>query len=69
MRKWHGGLHVCMGLAFKSNVFDSGSTVELKFELSPCHGIKGGQVLLWVSPEEAEQYEVGAEFSILIREM
>lgn len=67
--KWDGGLHVCMGLRQKSEPFDSGDKVELKFELSPCHGLRGGILLLWVPPEDAEHYKTGGEFSLRIREM
>ena len=66
---WTGGLHVCMGLVFKSAPFDAGQTVECKFDISPCHGLKGGRLQLWLDPAEADQYEVGAEFSIRIREL
>jgi hypothetical protein len=43
--------------------------VELKFALSPCHGVAGGELRLRIDADEAARYEIGAEFSIRIREI
>ena len=69
MQRWEGGLHVCAGLLTVSQPFDAGSTVELRFELSPCHGLTGGELRLRVPAEDAKDYAEGDEFSIRIRQL
>lgn len=62
-----GGLHVCMRLVEITPPFDAGQKCELKFDLSPCHGLLGGQLSLQIAPDDAKLYFVGDEFSIRIR--
>jgi hypothetical protein len=69
IQRWEGGLHVCAGLTSKSRPFDNGQTVELKLELSPCHGLTGGEMRLRVPADEAREYKEGDEFSIRIRQL
>ena len=60
-------MHACMIIVSKSEPFDGKSKVEIKFELSPCHGTKGGQLYLIVSPDDAGQLSVGQEFNNIIK--
>lgn len=54
-----GGLQVCMRLEEKTEPFDCGQQVELKFSLAACHGLTGGGVQLRMPPEQAKLYFVG----------
>ena len=69
IHKWEGGLHVCAGLTFISKPFNDATVVELKMELSPCHGLEGGEVHLRIPAEDAGDYKEGDEFSIRIRQL
>ncbi len=60
-------MHACMVIVSKSEPFDGKSKVEIKFELSPCHGIMGGQLYLVVSPDDADQFSVGQECNNIIK--
>ena len=60
-----------MGLVSVSKPFDAKNKVELKFDLSPCHGLSdGGELRLRFDADSPEaSYEVGREFSIRIHEL
>jgi hypothetical protein len=70
IQRWEGGLHVCAGCTSISKPFDSGRLVEIKLELSPCHGLDGGgELRLRIPADEAHDYKEGDEFSIRIRQL
>jgi hypothetical protein len=56
-----------MRLESISKPFNAGRDVELLFNLSPCHGVHGGELRMRISPEAAKMYLVGDEKSIRIR--
>lgn len=62
-----GGLHVCMKLVKISKPYNGGQEVELKFLLSPCHGLRGGELLLLIPAGDASRYMLGDEYSIRMR--
>lgn len=62
------GLHICCKLTSISEPFNADASCELKFELSPCHGVVGGEIYLRIPADEARAlYYIGDEFSIRIR--
>lgn len=62
-----GGLYVCMHLVEKTDPFDAGKKVALKFRLARCHGLLGGELELLIPADDAKSYFIGDEFSIRVR--
>lgn len=65
-----GDLVVCMEVEWIRGPFDAGQSVEIKFKLEPCHGVKwGSHMQIIIDADMVNLYHIGDRFSIHMRPM
>lgn len=65
-----GDLIACMTVVRVSEPFDAGQSVEVKFHIEPCHGLKfGSHMQIIIDAEMVKLYRIGDKHSIHMRPM